>query len=78
MLKPHLKGDEAMISMMAGKSVEVIEQKLGSSKVIRVMPNTPSQIGKECNFFYFSPHVTSMEQSFVEELFSSTGELFYF
>ena len=78
MLKPSLNGDEVIISMMAGKSIEVIEKKLGSSKIIRVMPNTPSKIGKGVQLFYFSQGVSSMEQSFIEELFSSTGELFIF
>ena len=78
MLHPHLKGSEVIISMMAGKNVEVIGKKLKASKIIRVMPNTPSKIGKGVHLLYFSPSVNSSEQGFVEELFSSSGELFVF
>ena len=42
------------------------------------MPNTPSKIGKGVQLLYFSPSVNSSEQGFVEELFSSSGELFVF
>ena len=78
MLRPNLNGSEVIVSMMAGKSTEVISKKLGSPKIIRVMPNTPSQIGKGVQLLYFSKSVDANEQNFVEELFSSSGELFIF
>ena len=77
-LSPHLSGNEVIISMMAGKSVEVISNKLEVSKVIRVMPNTPSQIGKGVQLLYYSQSVIPSEQVFVEELLSSSGEVFIF
>ena len=78
MLSPHLNNNAVIISMMAGKNVKAIGEKLKVSKVIRVMPNTPSKIGKGVQLLYFSPGLDLSEQSFVEELFSVSGELFIF
>jgi len=46
-LSKSLKGETLLISIAAGKTTRFIEEKLSTQNpVVRVMPNTPAQIGK--------------------------------
>lgn len=77
-LRPLLKGDETIVSLMAGKNVRVIKNELKIQKVVRLMPNTPVKVGQGVHLIYFSPEVEENEQALLEELFSSCGEVFVF
>jgi pyrroline-5-carboxylate reductase len=77
-LGPFLEGECTIISLMAGKSVEVIKKYLNVKKVVRLMPNTPVKVGQGVHLIYFSPEVEENEARLLEELFSSCGEVFVF
>ena len=40
-----LHGDQLVISIIAGATIEHLADELGTAKIVRAMPNTPSQIG---------------------------------
>lgn len=44
-LKGVLRPDQLIISIVAGATVERLADELGTAKIVRAMPNTPSQIG---------------------------------
>ena len=44
-IKKSLDGTELVVSIMAGKSLEYLQNALGNKNIIRVMPNTPSLVG---------------------------------
>ncbi len=66
--------DKLLISIAAGVTLATIEKILGSdARVIRVMPNTPAQVG--CGMSVLSPNknVSDKDLSFARELFSKIG-----
>ncbi len=68
-------GNKILISIAAGVSLESISAKLGNkAKVVRVMPNTPAQVG--CGMAVLSPNnnVSDSEAAAVEAIFKSVGE----
>ena len=60
-----------ILSVLAGTGIDTLEKKFKISKVARLMPNTPSQLGMGANLFY-SP----FEASEMTGLLESLGKLF--
>ncbi len=48
----YLKDDGIIISLLAGTTIETLISHAKSSKVIRIMPNTPSKVGYGLNLIY--------------------------
>ena len=72
-VKEFVRG-KLLISIAAGVTIAAIEKSLGcDTKLIRVMPNTPAQVG--CGMSVLSPNknVSDTELAFAEELFSKIG-----
>lgn len=44
-LKKNISDNQLIVSIMAGKSIEYLQDSLGTKNVIRVMPNTPCLVG---------------------------------
>lgn len=66
--------NKCFISVAAGTTVAQIQQALGgNTPVIRVMPNTPSQIGLGVSGMYPSKEVTSEQKQIADQLLSSVG-----
>jgi len=76
-LKGGLHPDQMVISIVAGATIEKLAGDLGTAKVVRAMPNTPSQIGAGITAWTCTVAVDDTERSHVRELFSALGkELF--
>lgn len=73
-LKPFLKKGQVVVSIMAGTTLATISAGLGHEAVVRVMPNTPAQVGLGMNVYYASPSVTAVQLEPVEALFKASGE----
>jgi|SRR5690554_2544650 len=73
-LKPVMKEDQLVISIMAGVSIKSIKEGLGIDKIVRAMPNLPAQIGKGLTSFTASKEVSRLELSTVEKLLDTTGK----
>ena len=74
-LKGKLKESVRLISMAAGKKSEFIEKILDQKNpVIRVMPNTPTLIGKGMAGYSLSAGVTDEQKNFVDSLLAATGK----
>jgi len=73
-LKPLIKADQLVISLMAGVTIKKIKAGLGIKKVVRAMPNLPAQVGKGLTSFTASKEVSRLELSTVEKLLDTTGK----
>lgn len=65
-----------IISIVAGKSIEFIEENLGFiNPIIRVMPNINAAVGASTTAYCYNEHVTIDQKSIFVEYFSSIGLL---
>ncbi len=74
---PFLHPDQLVISIMAGIRIELIHQLLQLPKVIRAMPNLPSQVGEGMTVFTSSEDVSRIEILSVQNLLNTTGKTVY-
>lgn len=76
-LKDILHPDQLVISIVAGARIEKLAEALGTAKIVRAMPNTPSQIGAGITAWTCTVAVEDAERSIVKDLLSALGkELF--
>lgn len=62
-----------IISIMAGISLEKLQEKTGSKKVIRSMPNLALKVGQSVTGWCASLEVTDEEKAYARSLFSKFG-----
>ncbi len=69
--------DQLVISIVAGARIEHLAEELGTAKIVRAMPNTPSQIGAGITAWTCTVAVGEEERGHVCSLLSALGkELF--
>jgi pyrroline-5-carboxylate reductase len=73
-LKPLMKADQVIVSIMAGVTINTLQDGLGVRKVVRAMPNLPAQIGKGLTSFTAADEVSRLELSTVQKLLDTTGK----
>lgn len=73
-MKPLLKPDQIIISIMAGVTIATMQEATGSTKIVRAMPNLPAQVGKGVTSFTASENVSRLELVTVESLLNTTGK----
>ena len=73
-LRPHLKDGQVVISIMAGVTISALQKGLGHQALVRVMPNTPAQVGLGMNVYFAAKAVPSDGLRDVESLLSACGE----
>lgn len=69
------KNDPVLISTIAGGQISVITKKTGMEKIVRIMPNIPSAIGKGVTGVVYSPAVSLAERAQVEKTLETLGEV---
>ncbi len=77
-LQPYILPSQTVLSIMAGVKIETLKNSLGTSKIIRAMPNLPSQIGMGMTGFTADESVSRDELFFVQNLLNTTGKSLYF
>ncbi|MBT0607289.1 pyrroline-5-carboxylate reductase [Aequorivita echinoideorum] len=73
-IKEMVHNDQLFISLMAGVTIEKIQQSLGIKKVIRAMPNLPAKVGLGMTSFTEAKEVSRIELLMVRNLLDTTGE----
>ena len=69
--------DQLVVSIVAGATIEHLADALGTAKIVRAMPNTPSQIGAGITAWTCTEAVADSEKVHVRELLKALGtELF--
>ena len=76
-IKPFLKPEHVILSVMAGISIEAMQKELGVVKIVRSMPNIPTQIGQGMTVFCASNAVDRKELFIVQNLINTTGKSIY-
>lgn len=72
-LVPYLQSNTAILSVVAGVSMDTIEQTLGERPIARVMPNTSATIGMSASGVAFNNRVTSSLKSDYLEMLEAIG-----
>lgn len=76
-LKGVVAPEQTVLSIIAGARIETISEALGNQKVIRAMPNTPSQIGAGMTAWTCTQEISEVEKARVKALLTALGkELF--
>ncbi|RFN59812.1 pyrroline-5-carboxylate reductase [Marixanthomonas ophiurae] len=73
-MKKQVNKDQVFVSLMAGITIESMQEGLGVKKVIRTMPNLPAKVGKGMTSFTESEDVSRIELIMVRNLLDTTGE----
>ena len=76
-IKPFLNEEHVVLSVMAGISIETMQNQLGITKIVRSMPNIPTQIGEGMTVFCASNAVDRKELFIVQNLINTTGKSIY-
>lgn len=69
----HLAADGAVLSMAAGCSAKRLSTIIGTSSIIRIMPNLPAHIGKGVAGIYADDSVSSRHRDVVETIMGLAG-----
>lgn len=73
-IKGSLKSGAVIVSVAAGKTIAGIQAIVGESvAVVRVMPNTPTFIGKGAAGISWGPSVADLQKDFIRKIFLSSG-----
>ena len=73
-LKGSLEPGQAALSIVAGARMSTLSQGLGHEAVVRVMPNTPAQVGSGMTLWTCSPGVSAPQREMTRVVLSSVGE----
>ena len=76
-IQPFLNQNQILFSVMAGVTIATIEKQLGCSKIVRSMPNIPTQIGMGMTVFNASSAVDRKELFIIQNLINTTGKSVY-
>lgn len=68
-----LPKDALIISIAAGVRLARLNEKLGAANLVRVMPNTPSQIGKGVSGWIAAAAVNAADKDYVRTLLEQIG-----
>jgi len=72
-VRPHVTEDRLLLSIVAGVSLSRLASLLGSRRVIRVMPNTPSLIGQGASAFAMGSGASAEDSDWVARLMGAVG-----
>lgn len=76
-LRKYVHQEQIVVSVMAGISIDRLKQDLGVNKIVRSMPNLPTQIGKGMTVFTASEELDRKELFIIQNLINTTGKSVY-
>ena len=76
-LKGKLSKDNALLSIVAGATMKTLTDGLDHKAVIRVMPNTPAQIGAGMSVWTAAPEVSEDKRATTKQILGTLGEELY-
>ncbi|MBM3948140.1 MAG: pyrroline-5-carboxylate reductase [SAR202 cluster bacterium] len=72
-----LQPGQAVVSIIAGARIETLAKGLGTSAIVRVMPNTPAQIGAGMTVWTATPSVPRDQVNATRDMLRTLGEEAY-
>ena len=76
-LKGALKEGQLVLSIVAGASIETISKGLKHDPVIRVMPNTPAQVGQGMSVWTATSAVSQVQKEMAQIILGAMGKEIY-
>ena len=76
-IKGKLKKDQLVLSIVAGARIDTIERKLEHNNIVRVMPNTPAQIGQGMSVWTATDAVNQEQKGIVQTILQTMGKEIY-
>ena len=76
-IKSGLRGDQAVLSIVAGATLETLSKGLRHRAVVRVMPNTPAQIREGMTVWTATDQVNDEQKADSQRIVASFGEEIY-
>lgn len=76
-LKDRLKPFQLVMSIIAGASIKILSRGLGHDSVVRVMPNTPAQIGLGMSVWTATAGVSRRQKKWTSSILSAMGREIY-
>jgi pyrroline-5-carboxylate reductase len=76
-LRGRLALSQTVLSIVAGVTVETISSGLDHLAVIRVMPNTPAQVGQGMSVWTAAPGVSDAHKETTQEILKTLGQEIY-
>lgn len=73
-LREKIEPGALVLSIVAGASIETISTALAHPNVVRVMPNTPAQIGQGISVWTASPSVTPEQMELARTILTALGK----
>ncbi len=72
-LRPHLRDDQLVLSVIAGATTTALEGFLGHRRIVRSMPNTPARLGRGVTVWYATPETTAEQRAQASALLGALG-----
>ena len=76
-LNAQFRIDQPALSIVAGARMDTLRRGLGHGAVVRVMPNTPAQVGSGMTLWTCSPAVNDAQREMIRAVLASVGEEIY-
>ena len=73
-LKGVVAAHQMVLSIVAGAKLEMLGDALGNEKIVRTMPNTPSQIGAGMTAWTCTEAISDTERTQIKSLLSALGK----
>lgn len=73
-IKSMVNKEQIFVSLMAGVTIQTIQDALDVKKVVRTMPNLPAKVGKGVTSYTEAKEVSRVELLMVKNLLDTTGE----
>lgn len=73
-LKTAVAPNQIVLSIIAGAKIETLSEALGNEKIVRAMPNTPSQIGAGITAWTCTDAISDDERADVKALLTALGK----
>jgi pyrroline-5-carboxylate reductase len=76
-LKNTVSANQIVFSIVAGAKIETFVEELSNDKIVRAMPNTPSQIGAGITAWTCTENISDHERANVKRLLTALGKELY-
>lgn len=73
-IKDLIPSKAFILSIIAGLSIQSIQNGLNHTKVARVMPNTPAQIGSGMSVWTISKEISDIQKELTQKILASLGK----
>jgi pyrroline-5-carboxylate reductase len=76
-LAGSLRAEQVVVSIVAGADIAILEEGLRHNLIVRVMPNTPAQIGEGTMVWAATPEVSEPQRQAIRTILAALGEEIY-